>query len=56
MDTRNRRRQFGEGPCYCLKPLIRIWGVLTAIGKHVLEEIWDPITQHTEHEINIKHE
>ncbi|XP_055621840.1 uncharacterized protein LOC129765493 [Toxorhynchites rutilus septentrionalis] len=30
MDGRNRRRQLG-GPCYCLRPLIRIWGIITAI-------------------------
>ncbi|XP_058067142.1 uncharacterized protein LOC131216622 [Anopheles bellator] len=30
MDGRNRRRQFG-GPCHCLRPLIRLWGVVTAI-------------------------
>ncbi|XP_053687103.1 uncharacterized protein LOC128736641 [Sabethes cyaneus] len=30
MDARNRRRQLGA-PCYCLRPLIRIWGVVTAI-------------------------
>ena len=27
-----RRRQFGE-PCDCLKPLIRIFGIITAFGK-----------------------
>ncbi|XP_062542489.1 uncharacterized protein LOC134210456 isoform X2 [Armigeres subalbatus] len=30
MDGRNRRRQLG-GPCHCLRPLIRIWGIVTAI-------------------------
>ncbi|XP_055530306.1 uncharacterized protein LOC129721582 isoform X2 [Wyeomyia smithii] len=30
MDARNRRRQLGA-PCYCLRPLIRILGVVTAI-------------------------
>lgn len=30
MDGRNRRRQLG-GPCRCLRPLIRIWGIVTAI-------------------------
>ncbi|XP_038120691.1 uncharacterized protein LOC6051594 isoform X3 [Culex quinquefasciatus] len=30
MDGRNRRRQLG-GPCHCLRPLIRIWGIITAI-------------------------
>ncbi|XP_058826643.1 uncharacterized protein LOC131686728 [Topomyia yanbarensis] len=30
MDSRNRRRQLGA-PCHCLRPLIRIWGVATAI-------------------------
>ncbi|XP_055607144.1 uncharacterized protein LOC129754906 [Uranotaenia lowii] len=32
MDGRKRRRQFGDGgPCHCLRPLIRIWGIVTAI-------------------------
>uniref|UniRef100_A0A8W7PGQ1 Uncharacterized protein n=1 Tax=Anopheles coluzzii TaxID=1518534 RepID=A0A8W7PGQ1_ANOCL len=35
MDGRNRRRQFG-GPCHCLRPLIRLWGVVTAIGETTL--------------------
>ncbi|XP_049541460.1 uncharacterized protein LOC125954860 [Anopheles darlingi] len=30
MDGRNRRRQFG-GPCHCLRPLIRLWGIVAAI-------------------------
>ncbi|XP_021697438.1 uncharacterized protein LOC5563737 isoform X1 [Aedes aegypti] len=30
MDGRNRRRQLGV-PCHCLRPLIRIWGIATAI-------------------------
>ncbi|XP_029732421.1 uncharacterized protein LOC109406023 isoform X2 [Aedes albopictus] len=30
MDGRNRRRQLG-GPCHCLRPLIRFWGIATAI-------------------------
>ncbi|XP_058458548.1 uncharacterized protein LOC131435072 [Malaya genurostris] len=30
MDGRNRRRQLGAS-CHCLRPLIRIWGVVTAI-------------------------
>lgn len=31
MEAKNRRRQ--ESPFTCLKPLIRVWGVATAIGE-----------------------
>lgn len=31
-----RRRQHVERPCSCLLPLIRFWGILTAIGKFYL--------------------
>lgn len=31
MEVKNRRRQ--DSPFTCLKPLIRVWGVATAIGE-----------------------
>jgi hypothetical protein len=31
MEVKNRRRQ--ESPFRCLKPLIRVWGIASAIGK-----------------------
>ena len=31
MEVKNRRRQ--ESPFKCLKPLIRIWGIATAVGE-----------------------
>lgn len=34
-NRRNNRRQIG-GVCNCLMPIIRFWGVITAIGKFLL--------------------
>lgn len=33
MDTMSRRRRQKGDPCNCLRPLIRLWGITTAIGK-----------------------
>lgn len=37
LNTRSRRRrQHVERPCSCLMPLIRFWGVITAIGESII--------------------
>lgn len=33
--SRSRRRQTGD-PCNCLRPLIRFWGLVTAIGEKIV--------------------
>lgn len=38
MDTSRRRRQNGE-LCCCLRPIIRLWGVTTAIGETPTTEV-----------------
>lgn len=39
MDTMNRRRRQKGDPCSCLRPLIRLWGVTTAIGMDICARV-----------------
>lgn len=36
MDTMSRRRRQKGDPCGCLRPIIRLWGVITSIGKDIM--------------------
>lgn len=57
MESTNRRRRRQKGyPCNALRLLIRLWGIITSIGKNQNESIFDVFSLLCSYHVNFSHE